>query len=63
MTTKQQQAASVIPFNRPAAPDPKCSFCGKRKSACAKFVSNGDETRHICGDCIKHAKARAEGVA
>lgn len=60
---EEKQQAAVIPFNRPADPDPKCSFCRKPKSACARFISNHDETRHICGDCIKHAKARMEEAA
>lgn len=60
---EDKQQAAVIPFNRPAEPNPKCSFCGKHKSACAKFVSSSNNNRHICGDCIKHAKARAEEAA
>jgi hypothetical protein len=45
---------NVIPFKEP---DPKCSFCGTKKSDASKFVQSG--TGHnICGVCIAHCTTR-----
>ena len=55
--------AEVIPMDPPKQAEPKCSFCGTPQSKAKRFISNGDGTRHICGDCVTKAKQRLEGAA
>lgn len=51
--------AELIPFNKPAPPDPKCSFCGVKKSR-AKHMFQSNE-KCICDKCVIHAKERITG--
>lgn len=53
-------SAEVIPLKPPTQTEPKCSFCGTPQSKAKKFISSGDGTKHICGDCIVKAKQRLE---
>lgn len=48
--------SNVIPFKKSPEVDPKCSFCGTKKSVAKKMVSS--ETHHICDKCIKIATER-----
>lgn len=50
--------SNVIPLEPPKEADYKCSFCETPKSVAKKFISNGDNTKHICDKCVAKAKAR-----
>lgn len=43
--------SNVIPFK---APDDKCSFCHKPKSAVKHLFGNGNG-KFICNECLAHA--------
>lgn len=56
-------SSNVIPMNAPKQQEPKCSFCGTPQSKATKFLSNGDGTKHICGECVIKAKQRLQEAA
>jgi len=55
--------SNVVPLDPPKQPEPKCSFCGTPKSKAKKFLSNSDDTKHICGECVVKAKQRLQEAA
>ena len=52
----------IVPFHKPPVKEPECSLCKRKDSEVKSLISNNQEgvaRRYICGDCIRHAKARA----
>lgn len=45
----------VVPLYPKPAPEPACSFCGKKKSQAKKMFSNSVD-KQICDVCITKAK-------
>lgn len=50
---------NIVPFIKPKEPVPTCSFCNITKTAAFKFFSSGTG-KHICDQCVTHAKQRLE---
>lgn len=55
--------SNVIPFVAEPKRERACSFCKRKESEVAKMVSNPNESRSICGDCVAHAKKRLTDAA
>jgi len=55
--------SNVVPLNPPKQQEPKYSFCGTPQSQAKKFLSNGEGTKHICGECVTKAKQRLQEAA
>lgn len=58
------EGSNVIPFIAPPEPprQPRtqlqCSFCKRKEAEVTKLISNESSTRHICDECVTHAKTR-----
>ena len=62
-STKETIQSNVIPFFAEPKRERACSFCKRKESEVAKMVSNTNESRSICGDCVAHAKKRLTDAA